>query len=385
VDGGVVETALGAVAFAWSAQGVALLELPGPDGAETWQRMIRRCAVPVRQVAALPPHMRRVARRIQAHLAGDLDAFTDVVLDLAASPVFHQRVLTQARRIGPGTSASYGELARAAGSPGASRAVGQAMAKNPVPLIVPCHRVLASGGKPGGFSGFGGLATKERLRSLERATVPATFNLDDGVAFLRRSCPLMRRLVTEVGPCSLVAEPLTSVFESLARSIVYQQLTGKAAATILARVRALVPGRFTPRGVLALGPQALRSAGLSGAKEKALRDLAARADAGTLPAAAALLHMGDQTIVDALTQVRGIGPWTVQMMLIFRLGRPDVLPLADFGVRKGFAIARGQPQLPSAKELGAYGERWRPYASLASWYLWRATELPRAKGFVPRS
>lgn len=382
LEGSVIETALGSLAFAWSAQGVALVELPGPSADDTWARLQAR-SPGLRRVASPPAPMRRVGARLRAHLAGELDSLSDVPVDLGPAASFHQKVYAAARRIAPGATLSYGELAKAAGSPGASRAVGQAMAKNPVPLIVPCHRVLAAAGKAGGFSGFGGLVTKERLLSLERPSDALPYSAEAGIAYLRRSDPIVRKLIAEVGPFRLSVEPLTSTFESLARSIVYQQLTGKAAATILARVRALVPGRFSPSGVLALDGTRLRSAGLSGAKEKALRDLAQRACDGTLPSPAALRHLGDEAIIDALSQVRGVGPWTVQMMLIFRLGRPDVLPLADFGVRKGFAVMTGQKHLPSAKELAAQGERWRPYASMASWYLWRATELPRAKGFVP--
>jgi DNA-3-methyladenine glycosylase II len=168
-----------------------------------------------------------------------------------------------------------------------------------------------------------------------------------------------------------------SLFASLLRSIVYQQLTGKAAATILGRVvRTCGPARFpTPRQVLAIPAERLREAGLSTAKTAAVRDLAAKTLDGTVPSLARIRRMDDEEIVERLTQVRGIGRWTVEMLLIFRLGRPDVLPLNDLGVRKGFGLTFQRGKLPEPATMLRRGERWRPYRSVASWYLWRALEL----------
>jgi len=171
--------------------------------------------------------------------------------------------------------------------------------------------------------------------------------------------------------------PTHSLFQVLVRSIVYQQLTGKAAATILGRVvRLFAPKRFpTPLDLLEVPPEQLRAAGLSTAKTAALKDLAARALDGTVPSLARVRRMEDEEIVERLTAVRGIGRWTVEMLLIFKLGRPDVLPLGDLGVRKGFALTFGKRKLPEPAALGRRAERWRPYRSVASWYLWRALEL----------
>lgn len=172
-------------------------------------------------------------------------------------------------------------------------------------------------------------------------------------------------------------EPTHSLFQALARSIVYQQLTGKAAATILGRVtRLFAPKRFpTPRDLLEIAPERLRAAGLSTAKTAALRDLAARALDGTVPSLPLVRRMHDEEIIERLTAVRGVGRWTVEMLLIFKLGRPDVLPVGDLGVRKGFALTFGKRKLPQPSLMHHRGKRWRPYRSVASWYLWRALEL----------
>jgi len=202
-----------------------------------------------------------------------------------------------------------------------------------------------------------------------------------GRTHLLRADPLLARLLEQVGPYRLEVEPLTSVYEALTRSIVYQQLTGKAAATIHGRLcqvgDAPAGGRVppSPSSVLGLDDSVLRGVGLSGGKVRALKDLAARVDNGSLPDATALGHLDDDAIVAALTAVRGIGPWSVHMLLMFRLGRPDVLPVADYGVQKGFQQTFGLADLPSPGMLALQAERWRPHRTMASWYLWRALEL----------
>src|SRR5881628_364881 len=167
-------------------------------------------------------------------------------------------------------------------------------------------------------------------------------------------------------------------FDALAESIAYQQLSGKAAATIFGRVRALYPKRkwLDPEQLLATPDETLRAAGLSRAKTAALKDLAAKTIDGTVPAGRALIRMSDDEIVTRLTAVRGIGRWTVEMLLLFDLGRPDVWPVDDYGVRKGFAKTFGQRKLPTPKQLMKLGEQWRPYRSVAAWYFWRALDQP---------
>jgi DNA-3-methyladenine glycosylase II len=165
-------------------------------------------------------------------------------------------------------------------------------------------------------------------------------------------------------------------FDALAESIAYQQLSGKAAATIFGRVRALYPKRkwLDPEQLLATPDETLRAAGLSRAKTAALKDLATKTIDGTVPAGRALIRMSDDEIVTRLTAVRGIGRWTVEMLLLFDLGRPDVWPVDDYGVRKGFAKTFGRRKLPTPKQLMKFGEKWRPYRSVAAWYFWRALD-----------
>jgi 3-methyladenine DNA glycosylase/8-oxoguanine DNA glycosylase len=187
----------------------------------------------------------------------------------------------------------------------------------------------------------------------------------------------LARLIEAAGPFRMPIRTMHSPFEALARNIIYQQLNGTAAAAIHARVLALAAGsRLRPADVLDASDDALRAAGLSRNKLDALRDLAAKTIDGTVPSLARLKRMADEEIVERLTEVRGIGRWTVEMLLMSRLGRPDVLPVGDFGVRKGFSILYRRDQLPTPKELTAYAERWRPYRTVASWYMWRAVELP---------
>jgi DNA-3-methyladenine glycosylase II len=205
------------------------------------------------------------------------------------------------------------------------------------------------------------------------------FGYDPAVALKHLSArdPLLAKLIKRVGAFDMELRHMHNPFEALARNIIYQQLHGNAAAAIHGRVIALTGRkRLRPEDILAASEESLRGAGLSGAKLVALKDLAAKTLDGTVPTLARLRRMSDEEIIEHLTQVRGIGRWTVEMLLIFRLGRPDVLPVGDYAVRKGFALLQGMEEMPKPKELLNYGELWRPYRSVASWYLWRATELP---------
>ena len=171
---------------------------------------------------------------------------------------------------------------------------------------------------------------------------------------------------------------LVRPFDALAESIAYQQLSGKAAATIWKRVRALYPRSkyLDPQRVLETADEKLRGAGLSRNKVAAIKDLAAKTIDGTVPTARALAKMSDEEIVARLITVRGIGRWTVEMLLLFDLGRPDVWPVDDYGVQKGFAKTFGKRKLPKPKQLMKLGEKWRPHRSVAAWYFWRALDAP---------
>jgi 3-methyladenine DNA glycosylase/8-oxoguanine DNA glycosylase len=199
----------------------------------------------------------------------------------------------------------------------------------------------------------------------------------------------LARIIARSGPCRLQQETTQSIFEALLESIIYQQLNGKVAATITGRVKALFPentrrirtrrglvdGFPSPEQILAATEERLRSAGLSRAKMLAIRDLAAKTLDGTVPTVKEADRMSDEELIERLDSVRGVGRWTVEMLLLFRLGRPDVLAVDDYGIRKGFAKMHKLAELPKPKELLACGERWRPYRSVASWYLWRAAEM----------
>jgi 3-methyladenine DNA glycosylase/8-oxoguanine DNA glycosylase len=193
---------------------------------------------------------------------------------------------------------------------------------------------------------------------------------------LRRADPRLAKLIAAVGPCRLEFTPMRSPFHTLMRSITYQQLSGKAAATILGRVEALFPAETgaTPERMLELPAAALRGAGLSRNKLLALKDLAARTLDGTVPGTRVLKRLPDAEVIERLTEVRGVGRWTVEMLLIFTLGRPDVLPVTDLGIRKGFQLAYGMKQLPAFSTLERTGRSWAPYRSIAAWYLWRSLD-----------
>lgn len=200
------------------------------------------------------------------------------------------------------------------------------------------------------------------------------YDIDAAVAALAEDPPLAA-LIERVGDYRLLLRDMQSPFRGLLRAIVFQQLSGKAAATIHGRVKALFPDHTpTPELLLAMPDEQLRAAGLSRSKVAAVKDLAAKTLAGIVPASDRLAELHDEEIIERLVSVRGIGRWTVEMLLIFNLGRPDVLPVTDLGIRKGFMLTYGLDVLPAPAYIRSHGERWAPYRSVASWYLWRATD-----------
>lgn len=356
----------------------------GPMGIDFTDRgltRVRLLEARVRSKVSKPPKfVVQAARAIERHLGGSPQDLSGVPLDTTGVPPFWRKVYEAARSVPAGKTLSYGELAARAGSSGGSRAVGQAMAKNPFMVIVPCHRVLASGSKMGGFSAPGGAVTKEKMLALEgvhlgleRPTLP--FDASAAMKHVVANDPELAPLVARV-PYAIELSPSLSLFDALARSIVYQQLSGKAAGTIHARFRMLfAAGRPSAEGLAKLTDAQLRGAGLSANKAKALRDLGDKVRRKKLPTLEQLRELDDETIISKLTEVRGIGRWTVQMLLMFRLGRPDVLPIDDYGVRKGFQKLYGTRDLPSAARITKHAARWAPYRSVGSWYMWRATEI----------
>ena len=214
----------------------------------------------------------------------------------------------------------------------------------------------------------------------------------EATAALSAADPKLAKLIAKAGPFDIRLPTQQSPFEALVQSIVYQQLHGKAAATIHARLLAGFSDLIgigihpSPQHLLDAPNEQLRAAGLSHNKSLAIRDLAAKTLDGTVPTLAQIRRMSDQAIIDHLTQVRGIGKWTVEMMLIFRLGRPNILPTSDFGIRKGFALTylglkpttKVTPDLlPKPADMERRAKKWHPFCSVASWYLWRACDLAK--------
>jgi DNA-3-methyladenine glycosylase II len=198
---------------------------------------------------------------------------------------------------------------------------------------------------------------------------------------LSKRDPVLKRLIREHGFCALVPEKRRSPFQSLVQAVAHQQLNGTAANTILTRFLKLFPGRKFPRpeDLAGVTDEQIRACGFSFAKIRAIRDIAEKTLSGVVPTSRQIVKLSDAEIIERLTEVRGVGRWTVEMLLIFQLGREDVLPADDFGVRNGFRIAYKKREMPKPKALLKFGERWRPHATTAAWYLWRAADAARKK------
>jgi 3-methyladenine DNA glycosylase/8-oxoguanine DNA glycosylase len=247
------------------------------------------------------------------------------------------------------------------------------MAVNPVPLIVPCHRCVGGDGSMTGFSTEGGVFLKRQLLFIEGYEPDPEHAA--GIRFLQRRDPVMRRLIKSIGPYQAVPDRRGSPFDTLVTAIVHQQLSVKAGRTIAGRVRGLTPGpRYpNPEQMLSLPAAVLRGCGLSRSKTAFVKDLAGRVADGRLKLGR-LAKLSDEDVIDELTRVHGIGVWSAQMHLIFHLGRLDVLPTGDLGLRHAAGKAFGLSEHATAAQLTELGTRWQPYRSLASWYLWRSLD-----------
>jgi 3-methyladenine DNA glycosylase/8-oxoguanine DNA glycosylase len=202
------------------------------------------------------------------------------------------------------------------------------------------------------------------------------FDLAEATRHLSAKDEKLATLIAETAQFQTDMDAAQSPYEALLESIAYQSISGKAAATIFARIKTLSSNSRppSPEQMLKLRTATLRKAGLSGAKVLAMKDLARKTIDGIVPTREQAEKMSDAELVERLDSVRGIGAWTVEMFLIFNLGRPDVLPIHDLGVKKGWSVTYGKKHMPKPKELLAFGERWRPYRTIASWYMWRAFE-----------
>ncbi len=386
-------TAWGKAAIAWKGDAITALLLPEKRPADlksSCQKAFSQCIL----ADSLPERIAGTVLQLQKYFAGEEYDFKRVKIDLTGLPPFRQQLYRELQKIESGCTVSYKALAELCGKPGGARAIGGAVGANPVPLLIPCHRVINSDGGLGGFSAGGGLDLKAKMLRREGINVSAAkpyrlcppallkdIDIAAAIDHLSTADVELGRFIKTAPQFNLKCDNLASPFQALLEAIVYQQLTGKAAATIFGRLLRLFSAENTvsPLDIIRASDEEFRSAGLSGPKIAGIRDLAEFAAAGRLPDLKTLQRMPDMEIITSLCRIRGIGRWTVEMLLIFKLGRADVMAADDYGLRKGLAVLRGTPQsLPSAKELARQAQCWQPFRSIAAWYLWRAAEA--AKG-----
>lgn len=381
-----IPTALGPLGLGWSDAGIRHIYLPEATPEATAARLK---AKGYKKRRAIAKELKHSAKRIAQHLRGRPVDLGEVLLDLEHLPETRRQIYTTLRTVPSGTTLTYGELAERAGMPGTQQSVGTAMGENPCPVVIPCHRVLPAGGKLGNYSGPGGAETKARILRIEGLNVwaPRTaptrnaegleYEWSAAVAHLAKADPILAKHFKRLGDQRLQIRSMEDPFLYLARSITFQQLAGAAARTIWGRVLdrfAAVGGLPTPERMLVMPTTELRSAGLSAAKTAAMKDLATKALEGIIPHTKDLAKMSDDEIVARLSAVRGIGRWTVEMTLMFRLGRPDILPVDDLGVRNGFDKVHARKKRVTPREFSAYAERWRPYRTVGSWLMWRVLD-----------
>ncbi len=364
-------TAIGDCGLSWGDHGIRSFHLP----AATPQQLIRQLKGAGATLDSSPQErlIRRAVSRVQKHLEGAKDTFHDISLDFRGLSPFRRSIYQCARRIEPGSTASYMELAHHAGKRGAMRAIGQAMAQNNIPLLIPCHRVLRSDGDLGGFSAHGGVATKLRLLTIEGADLTAIAQA--GVRALKQIDERLGALIRRVSPYHLPRQQRADPFTALVETIVHQQLSMKAGATIFGRLkRTLGGGRHLDAEVLLRTPTAtFRQIGLSRQKASYIEDLCQKGVSGQIPWRR-LSRMDDEQVIDALVQIKGIGRWSAEMFLMFRLGRLNVLPASDLGLKKGVQLTYHLRALPSDARLQRLAAPWTPFRSIATWYLWRALD-----------
>lgn len=344
------------------------------------------------QFIAPEPQLAELVMQIQKYFMARPSKLNWAKYDLSAISDFAKAVYLQLLKVPFGKTVTYKELATNLGQPGAARAVGRALGMNPIPLLIPCHRVIKSDGTPGGFSAAGGIPEKLHLLQIEGIKLPRQMNapqdknsfqkkIELGLKTICRADPQLACWIKKLPAFTLIVDNQIDTFQALLEAIVYQQLTGKAAATIYARVLSLfgAANTLTPLDIVRAKDSELRKAGLSGPKILAIRDLAEKTLAGQIPDFDQLKQMNDDEIVASLIKVRGIGRWTAEMLLIFKLGRLDVLAVDDYGLKKGLAILRNYQNLPSPQQLKHEGRIWHPYRTIAAWYLWRIAEAGKNK------
>lgn len=325
------------------------------------------------QSATLTPF----ARSVQDHFEGGTQDFTGIQLDTSSLSEFTCEVYRATRAIPAGQVKTYGEIATAIGRPGSARAVGAALGRNPFLLIVPCHRVTASGGSMRGFSAPGGVRTKELMLACEGFGVESLWCPKEMERALDQlsACPLLGPVTDAVGPPTLTPLLPHHPFGALVRSVLYQQIATAAASAIQKRVERFGDGELPTAQVLAdLDEDELRKAGVSTPKRQTLKRLAEATLSGSLrPQELHLLP--NSVVIEEITKIKGLGPWSAQMFLLFHLGRRDIFAPTDLGIMRAVQRLLKKDAPLSATEMMRAAKRWAPYRSLASWYLWRSTEL----------
>ncbi len=374
-------TSLGICGVSWDTHGIMSFLLPEVPG-KSIEAHLKKMTGSKRASTVPPFWIKELIRKVKTHLKGTAQDFSRLPLHFIEASDFMLSVYRAAQKIRSGDIVTYGEIAARIGKPNASRAVGSALGKNPIPLIVPCHRVITSSGKLGGYSAPGGVETKAALLEIEGISLtkprviatPAQWG--NAVKALQKRDVAIAGLIKKVGPLQfqplLKEEPLAALIQAIAS----QQLSSKAAATILNRVNIMIAkeGHPDPNKILDTPDVDLRKAGLSFMKISFLKDLARKYLEGKLFPLEVLQQMTDEEIIKEFSKVKGIGRWTVEMYLIFNLGRADVFPTLDFGIRKAVARLYGLSKVPDSREVEKYGERWKPYRSVASLYLWHSID-----------
>lgn len=374
-------THLGKMGFAWNEGQILGIKLPVGSSAKIPEFLQKEFSA---SRAHPPGWVQNWIERIQQHLLGLPQDFSDAPLAWDLVPNFHRQVYLQAQKIPAGQVISYSDLAQRLDNPGAARAVGQALKRNPFPIVIPCHRIICQNSSLGGFMGaLDNVHLKQKILQLEKAKFASPDLEWDAPSASLELCqrdPQLADFFTRIGPFNLILSAHRTPYESLFRSIVYQQLTGQVAAQILGRVLHLFDDRFpAPDELLKTSIIKLRSAGLSEAKVRYLKDLARNAVGGTIPNRfSELKRLDNEQIIERLTHVQGVGRWTVEMMLLFRMGRPDVFPLGDYAVCKAMSQVFHKGRAVNKQTLQKRAELWRPFRTIVSWYLWRHHEIPSA-------
>lgn len=372
-------------AIVWNTRGeISRLFLPESNSANLEKKILDQFKG-IKNV--LPPkEIKFLIKQIENYFLGKPCKLEWSRFDLKKYSPFARKIYLELLKIKHGNTITYKELAAKIGNPSAARAVGTILGKNPIPLLIPCHRVIKSDGSVGGFSAEGGASQKIAMLALEGIKFPSktlkidtpsinNYEIDTAIKAISYADPDLAVWIKKLPRFNLALNANTTIFQALLEAIVYQQLTGKAAATIYTRLLDLFgTHKITPLDIIRARDSELRKAGLSGPKILAIRDLAEKDLAGMLPDMKSLSNMCDDEIIQKLVNIRGIGRWTAEMVLIFKLGRLDVLPVDDYGLKKGLAILRNYQKLPSPKQLAHEGRIWRPYRTVASWYLWRIAE-----------